>query len=398
MRELEEKLQHALLSRQKRNILRRLPSALPLADFCSNDYLSLASNATLRNTFFEKLQKADKILGSGGSRLLMAVPTHDALETRLARFFNAPTALLFNSGFDANVGFFSCVPQELDVILYDEYIHASVHDGMRNSRARDATYMFKHNDLDSLETLLRQIIASHDDVRHGKSSVFVAIESLYSMDGDFAPLREILDLLDIMLPNKNGHLIVDEAHATGIYGEQGRGLVSMLGLETKVAVRLHTFGKALASSGAVILTTPIIRDYLINYARSLIYTTALSYANGISIDCSLDVLESELGQNSSPSPFLYLPTPLTNISSSQLISPIIPLLTPRPRPLAAHLQELGYLTRPITHPTVPKGLDRVRLCIHAGNTLEEVDGLLNGIISWIETQKVEKAPPKRAKL
>lgn len=250
MRELEERLQDALLSRQKRNILRRVPSSLPpLADFCSNDYLSLASNETLRGNFLEKLQKTDKILGSGGSRLLVAVPSHDALENRLARFFNAPSALLFNSGFDANVGFFSSVPREMDAILYDEYIHASVHDGMRGSRARNATYMFKHNSLDSFETQLRSIIASIDGVRLGKSSVFIAVESLYSMDGDFAPLRELLDIMDIMLPHKNGHLVVDEAHATGLYGEQGRGLVSMFGLEARVTARLHTFGKALGSSG-----------------------------------------------------------------------------------------------------------------------------------------------------
>lgn len=412
MKELEEKLKNALLSREKRNILRRLPVGQPaLADFCSNDYLSLSINPTLKNHFLEKLQGADRILGSGGSRLLTAVPPHDALENRLALFFNAPTALLFNSGFDANVGFFSSVPQSTDVIVYDEYIHASVHDGMRSSRARNATFMFKHNDLDSLRLLLARIITSNDGIKRGTSSIFVAVESLYSMDGDFAPLREIVDLLDVMLPHKNSHLVVDEAHATGIYGEQGRGLVSLLGLESRVTARLHTFGKALASAGAVLLTTPVIKDYLVNYARSLIYTTALSYANVISINCSFDIIESNLGSNlsehliricahflsslnlylkSSPSPLLYLPSSTTNTSLGHLKSPIIPLFTPKPRPLAAHLQGLGFLTRPITHPTVPKGLDRVRLCLHAGNTIEEINGLLDGIISWIKHQTDKK--------
>ncbi|KAF8501250.1 pyridoxal phosphate-dependent transferase [Gautieria morchelliformis] len=296
MGELEGKLKKALKSREERTILRRLPTGTgSLIDFCSNDYLSLASNSHLRTRFLNELSKHEKILGSGGSRLLTDIPGHEALETRLASFFNAPAALLFNSGFDANAGFFAAVPQAGDVILYDEYIHASVHDGMRSSRARDSAWSFKHNSLASLEHLLGAVIEDRASVRVGENSVFVAVESLYSMDGDFAPLREIVSLLDRVLPYRNHHLVVDEAHTTGLYGENGRGIVSMLGLETRVTARLHTFGKALAGSGAVILTSPLIRDYLVNYARPFIYTTALNHASVIGIGCSFDMLEEDVG-------------------------------------------------------------------------------------------------------
>ena len=259
MRELDEKLRNALKSREERTILRRLPSGTrSLIDFCSNDYLSFASNSHLRAHFLHQLHTSECILGSGGSRLLMDTPAHAALEARLASFFGAPAALLFNSGFDANVGFFASVPQQRDVLLYDEYIHASVHDGMRASRARSSTFSFKHNCLTSFKNLLTKVVEDRSSVLGGNSSVFVAVESLYSMDGDFAPLRGILALLESILPEGNGHLIVDEAHATGLYGEQGRGIVSLLGLENRVTARLHTFGKALASSGGpyLIFTWP----------------------------------------------------------------------------------------------------------------------------------------------
>ncbi|KAG5730712.1 putative 8-amino-7-oxononanoate synthase/2-amino-3-ketobutyrate coenzyme A ligase, partial [Termitomyces sp. T112] len=277
-------------------------------------------------------------------------------------------ALLFNSGFDANVGFFSCIPQPGDAVIYDEYIHASVHDGMRASRVTEALYPFKHNDLASFKHVLEQVKRAHSN-----ASVFVAVESLYSMDGTFAPLKEIAEALE----GQNVYLVVDEAHATGIYGPQGRGRVAELGLENKVLARLHTFGKALAATGAVILTSTLIRDYLLNYARSLIYTTSLSNVNIIAADCSFDLLAdgtaSQLASNlldlsvyftsylrsrlaNIPTALLSLPD---NINSPRCPpSPIIPVMTSYPRPLSAALRALGMNARPITWPTVPKGKDR----------------------------------------
>lgn len=256
---LETKLHAALASRDQRWIRRRLPdpnassSTSLLIDFNSNDYLSLSNSSALRSHYLKKLSEAPDVLGSGGSRLLVNGKAHVALEARLADFFRGDAALLFNSGFDANVGFFSCVPQPGDVIVYDEYIHASVHDGIRSSRAKDAQFSFSHNSMPELRRLLFRLRGERVGLRTGENSLFLSVESLYSMDGTFAPLKEIADLLDEVFPLKNGYLVVDEAHATGIYGPQGRGCVALLGLEDRVLARLHTFGKALAATGGASL-------------------------------------------------------------------------------------------------------------------------------------------------
>lgn len=252
MSPLHAKLAAALKSREDRLIRRRLsdPDAdAGLVDFHTNDYLSLSRSPDLRRCFLQKLQSAPEVLGSGGSRLLVNGHAHSALEARLAAFFDSPTALLFNSGLDANVGFFSCVPQPGDVMVYDEYIHASVHDGVRASRVKNAQFAFEHNSLAALGELLLRLLRERPGLQSGESSVFVAVESLYSMDGTIAPLTQIVELIESLFPLGNGHLVVDEAHATGVYGPQGKGMVAMLGLERRVFARLHTFGKALASSG-----------------------------------------------------------------------------------------------------------------------------------------------------
>ena len=248
---LNDKLNTALVSRDKRLIRRRLPDPSAddhLIDFFTNDYLSLSHSTDLRARFLNKLQDAPHVLGSGGSRLLVNGHAHASFEARLAAFFRAPAALLFNSGFDANVGFFSSVPQPGDVLVYDEHIHASVHDGMRASRA-SARVAFAHNSVAALRQTIEQLVDARPALQAGEASLFVAVETLYSMDGTLAPLPEIVDLIDELLPCGNGYLVVDEAHSTGVYGPQGRGLVAAYGLEDRVFARLHTFGKALAGTG-----------------------------------------------------------------------------------------------------------------------------------------------------
>ncbi|KAF5327681.1 hypothetical protein D9619_004659 [Psilocybe cf. subviscida] len=413
---LEKSLSTALASRDERWIRRRLPdpntssSSSPLIDFNSNDYLSLSNSSKLRSHLLTKLSAAPDILGSGGSRLLVNSRAHAALEARLVDFFHGESALLFNSGFDANVGFFSCVPQPGDVVVYDEYIHASVHDGIRGSRVtRSSLLAFAHNSVADLRRVLEKSRHEHASLRMATASLFVSVESLYSMDGTFSPLREIADLLDELFPLKNAYLILDEAHSTGIYGPLGRGRVVELGLEGRVLARLHTFGKALAASGAVVITSTLIRDYMLNYARSLIYTTSLSYANIIAADCSFDMLTDGTAQHLSkhlldlssyfsdtlrplllsrriPPALVRLPSHLSDHSSQSPFppSPIVPVLTAHPRPLSTYLLALGMNARPITWPTVPKGKDRVRVCLHAGNTRDDVDRLIMGIIKWAE--------------
>jgi len=280
---LRARLDAALAVRDTRDTRRSLPTPpTPAADFTSNDYLSLAASQHLRKHLLARLDAAPHILGSGGSRLLVNGLAHTQLEDRLRRFFRAQAALLFNSGFDANVAFFSCIPQHGDAILYDEHIHASVHDGMRASRVDPQCLVpFAHN---SVDALCRALDTATSRVGEGHS-VFVAVESLYSMDGTFAPLVEMAGAIG------NAHLVVDEAHATGIYGPGGRGRVAMLGLEDRVFARLHTFGKALAASGAVLVADTVVKDYLLNYARPLIYTTSPTYAAIIAADASFDMLE-----------------------------------------------------------------------------------------------------------
>jgi len=316
---LEKQLTAALKSREARHIHRSLPPSADaaLVDFSSNDYLSLSKSSELRTRFLEKLGSTEQILGSGGSRLLINGSAHVDLEDRLRLFFSrtdpaspltlAQDALLFNSGFDANVGFFACVPQPGDCVLYDEYIHASVHDGMRVSRA--VCVPFQHNSIEDLEKKLLRQKNERPGLADGSDSVFIAVESLYSMDGTISPLADIIQLAESAFPSRNAYVFVDEAHSTGIYGPNGRGLVNLLGLQSRVFARLHTFGKALAGTGgesvcsdpvesmlkrgiAVLLVPPLVKQYLINYARTLIYTTSLSYANIISANCSFDFLES----------------------------------------------------------------------------------------------------------
>jgi 8-amino-7-oxononanoate synthase len=256
----------ALASREARSIRRQLPSpnAASLADFTSNDYLSLSSSPLLRSHFLQRLSDAAYILGSGGSRLLVNGRAHAQLENRLKNFFGSEEALLFNSGFDANTAFFECIPQPGDVVVYDEHVHASVHDGLRSSRIRSGDRLrFRHNDVADLKRVLK-------GVRERPlvcGSVFVAVESVYSMDGTVLPLREVCDAVE----GANGWLVVDEAHATGLYGPQGKGRVAMAGLEHRVLARLCTFGKALGASGGESDSPRQLRDVLTRLCMQRFY-------------------------------------------------------------------------------------------------------------------------------
>ena len=400
---LETRLNLLLDRRRQQSRLRSLkkqdvPNSV---DFSSNDFLSLSTNLQFRNDYIASLQKASQ-LGSTGSRLLDGNSAlAECLERDIATFHNAPSALLTNSGFDANVSIFSCLPQPRDVIVFDELIHASVHDGMRQSRAAKCV-SFKHNSVHDLQCILKTCISTCPG-----SNVFVAVESVYSMEGDLAPLREIVELLSSMSTENNAHLIVDEAHATGIYGPQGRGRVCELGLEDRILVRLNTFGKALACNGAVILSTDTVRTYLLNYARPLIYTTFLSHPSLIAIRLAYEYLQTP--QLTEPlmhnlnelinflhhqlqtlastilQPQHILPSVL-NILDTPPQSPIFALLSSRPRLLASYCQARGFMVRAVVPPTVPVGTDRVRVCLHAGNTKEQIRQFMKCVSQWVLQQ------------
>lgn len=254
---LPAKLAAALADRDEEQSRRRMPETntarsltSSLIDFASSDYLSLATSQRLRNLFLQKLNDAPDLLSPGGSRIAVTSKTHDDLEERVSKFFGAEAALLFNSGYTANIGFFSCIPQVGDVIVHDEYIHASVYDGMRASRVRDKGLVpFTHNSSSALREILAKLLEDRPGVRSGINSVLVVVESLYSMDGSFAPLSEIVEMLESVFPRRNAYLVVDEAHSIGVYGPQGRGRIAELGLESKVFAQIHTFSKVLVASG-----------------------------------------------------------------------------------------------------------------------------------------------------
>jgi 8-amino-7-oxononanoate synthase len=396
----EDKLTALLENRRRESKLRSLKSSPPDAvDFSSNDFLSLSTNADFRQDYLAALNDDNASLGSTGSRLLDGNSKYaEALEKDLAAFHEGQAGLLINSGFDANVSIFTCLPQPGDVIVYDELIHASVHDGMRQSRAA-ARLPFKHNDVESLHRVLQTVRSKHPN-----ADVFIAVESVYSMEGDVAPLLQIADTVDAAYPDKRGHLIVDEAHATGVYGPRGAGIVSEQRLEDRVSVRLHTFGKSLACSGAVILCSPVIRLYLLNYARPLIYTTSMSHPSLVAIRTAYKWLEDgradQLAQNlRSLITHLYgrlqslrsftddLPEAGTlSLPSECPTSPIFALLSTKPRELATYCQEAGFVVRPVVPPTVPRGKERVRVCLHAGNTTEQIDRFVERVGEWIKLQ------------
>lgn len=232
----------------------------------SNDYLSVTSSESLRSAYLERLANSPQIFGSTGSRLLSGCsPAHSALENRLSTLFNSPSALLFNSGWDANVSFFATVPQASDWVICDELVHASVHSGLRASRVPpEKRVIFSHNSPEGLEKVLQQI--ARDPSFGHNSTVFLALESLYSMDGDMAPLPLLLDILEQYMPRTRQCVVVDEAHSTGVYGEHGKGLVYALAEEggwapgdgnrrgkARVDVRLMTFGKAVGCSGGELI-------------------------------------------------------------------------------------------------------------------------------------------------
>ncbi|KAG9676286.1 PLP-dependent transferase, partial [Aureobasidium melanogenum] len=400
---LERSLALALSRRRQASTLRNL--TLPAAnaiDFSSNDFLSLSNSSALRDLYLRELAaRPDFPLGSGGSRLLDGNSKYaEALEKDIATFHGAEDGLLCNSGFDANAGLFSVLPQPGDIVVYDSYIHASVHDGMRASRA-GANFAFIHNSVEDLRAVLKRCIASDEKFRSGRRSIFIAVEAIYSMDGDVAPLKEIVEAVNDLLPNGNGHIIVDEAHSTGVLGPRGRGLVSALGLEDKITIRLHTFGKAMACNGAIILCSPLIKHYLVNYARPLIYTTFLSFPALAAIRAAYTFLWND--NSTALATHLFdlisiLHESLFALTSSlpqhqrhllQVLeecppSPIFSVLSSDPRGLAKFCQEKNFMVRPIVPPTVPLGSERIRVCLHAGNTRAEVEALVARITAWVE--------------
>ena len=359
-------------------LLRRLRTTDGLVDFCSNDYLGLARSLELKAAIRQADADHEQARTSAtGSRLLAGqTQLADQIEHELASFYQTETALLFNSGYNANLGLLACLPNANDLLLTDELIHASMIDGARLSYA--TRQRFRHNDLTDLEAKLQQGLTLQPT-----GQVFVAVESGYSMDGDLGPLAELVDLCD----QYGASLIVDEAHATGLYGPNGEGLVVAMGLQHRVFARVHTFGKALGVHGAAVVGSALLRDYLINFARPFIYTTALPPHSLLAIQCAHACAKAAVALR------MHLNERLTFFQ--QVVSALLPntqwipsqspiqcLLVPGndlARRVASQAQQAGFDVRAILSPTVPAGQERLRICVHAFNTEDEIDRLLRAL-------------------
>ena len=357
-------LQSALNKRKEESLFRKLQHPKNLIDFCSNDYLGFSSSSQLHKLIEEKTSIYGNANGATGSRLLSGnTKAVEYLENKIAQSYNAESALLFNSGYVANIGLLSCIGKKDDVFLYDELVHASLHDGMRLSQAK--YFKFKHNDSTDLERLLHK-------QTNNAGNCYVIVESIYSMDGDLAPLVEIIALQEKF----NFYLIVDEAHATGVFGKQGKGLCNELQIEKKCFARMHTFGKALGVHGAVVLGSEVLRNYLINFSRSFIYTTALPPNAYAAIDATHELLSSsdEIGKLKKIISFFSEKAKLDKrfkITPSAIQNYTV-MGNAEVAEASGFMQLHGFDIRAIKSPTVKAGTERLRICLHSFNTEEQV--------------------------
>ncbi|HEA28384.1 MAG TPA: pyridoxal phosphate-dependent aminotransferase family protein [Leeuwenhoekiella sp.] len=387
---LPNKLKAKIEKRVEENSLRALifpENKETMVDFSSNDYLGFSKNTTI---FFRasEILKAHNLEQNGatGSRLLSGNhKIYKLAEDFLAKTHKVEAALIFNSGYDANVGFFSSVPQRGDVLIYDELIHASIRDGMRMSLAK--SYKFKHNDLEDLE---KKCLAERSRSPVEKE-IYVVTESVFSMDGDSPQLQKMADLCE----KYQAKFVVDEAHAVGVLGEKNLGLVQEIGLKDQVFARLVTYGKAMGCHGAAILGNTDLKIYLVNFARSFIYTTALpphavatilaSYEQLVDKNFLTSAVEGAFDE------FQNLRQNIKTFSDQLATCNLHPLFiksdsaiqsavisgNDRVKSLSGNLKSAGFEVKAILSPTVPKGQERLRFCLHAYNTNAEIIAVLN---------------------
>ena len=374
MKSFPQSLLNKVAQRNAANALRKLPEPNNRIDFSSNDYLGFSKSAEIFNKSHDYLISSGITdNGATGSRLISGNHSlYSQTETAICEFHAAESALIFNSGYDANVGLFSSVPQKGDVILYDEYIHASIRDGMRLSLAK--TYKFKHNDMADLERLLKK---AANDVSEGE--VYIVTESVFSMDGDSPDMEKMVSLTE----HYNARLIVDEAHALGVVGERGEGLVQMLNLEDKVFARIMTFGKGLGCHGAAVVGSLQLRQYLVNFARSFIYTTGLPPHSLATILTAYNHLATDTEKQQSLKNIVSFFTSEVErlqlksfINSDSAIHCAVVPGNEKVKNIASVLQQNGFDVKPILSPTVPEGEERLRFCLHAYNTRQQVSDVL----------------------
>lgn len=380
--QIPKKLAEKIETRAQNNALRKLTLPTNSIDFSSNDYIRFSKNKAVFEQTHQYLID-NKIIQNGatGSRLLSGNhKVYQEAENFIANFHQSESALIFNSGYDANVGFFSSVPQKGDLILYDELCHASIRDGIQLSNAK--AYKFQHNDFEDLEKKI-----TNYKLQITNQEIYIVTESVFSMDGDTPNLEELAQLSE----KYYCHLVIDEAHALGVFGSTGEGLVQLLGLQDQVFARIMTFGKGLGSHGAAILGSKELKEYLVNFARSFIYTTGLSPHSVATILIayqhlslekeSIERLRENIIHFNQEKNLLGL-KPMFVRSKSAIQSAIIPG-NQNVKSIANQIQNKGFDVKAILSPTVPEGQERLRFCLHSYNTKEEISEVLRLLSTFV---------------
>lgn len=384
---LPKKLQQKLDKRKAKNSLRKLGVQTNLIDFSSNDYLGFSKNKLIYNAAHQYLISNNlEQNGATGSRLLSGNHTlYNTLEQTLCEFYNTKAALIYNSGYDANIGFFSSVPQRGDIVLFDEFIHASIRDGIKMSDAK--AYKFEHNNLDDLQKKLIRFTEKNTT----EFEIYIVTESVFSMDGDTPNLKSLAKLSQKF----KAKLIIDEAHAVGIFGNLGCGLVQKLELENAVFARVVTFGKAIGCHGAAILCNHNLKQYLINFSRSFIYTTGLSphsiatitqaYAQFFTLKFTVVNPIQELQNNILffKAEMLRLNLKHLFIKSNSSIHCCIVSGNEKAKYMSEQFQQKNFSIKAILSPTVPETKERLRFCLHSYNSQSEITKVLELLSTFV---------------
>lgn len=374
MQKILERLGQQLTQRQQQGNLRFLPRNLPASDFASNDYLGLARNKILAENIQQAAKELHTLHGATGSRLITGnLMLAEELEQELAEYLQAEACLVYSTGYMANQGLLSALLQRGDTVIYDELSHACIKDGCRLSLAD--RFSFRHNDLDQLRQKMNR----------AKGQVVVVVESVYSMDGDEAQLPDLVQLCK----QYGAALVVDEAHSTGLWGPDGAGSCVAQGVAEEVLARVHTFGKGLGVHAACVAGKEILLQYLLNFSRTFIYTTAMPAHSLLAVREAVRYrrqhpeLVEQLFSN------IVLFHHLLQESSESLYKQFIPSRSPiqavvipgneRVRSIALALQQEGFMVWPILAPTVAEGEERLRICLHSFNTREEIKELVSAL-------------------
>ncbi len=357
-----KQLEQKLNSRQQQGLARTL-QALPTGiDFCTNDYLGIVKHDFIHSWLSNNV--AQHIThGNGASRLLGGDTAFiQEVEKTIATFHNVEAALLFPSGYMANYAVITTLATKEDTIIYDKLVHASLRDGIRATLAK--SFAFEHNNIVDLEKKIQTITTGN---------IYIVTETVFSMDGDIAPLPEIVTLANIY----NAILIVDEAHSIGLYGNNGEGLIHQYHMQQQIPVQVFAYGKAAGTHGAAIVGSKLLIDYLVNFCRPFIYSTSISNMHAAAILAAYNIMPTlQVARHALQQNINYFNTQVTYGTQTAIQQIIIPgndEVTAK----ATMLKAAGIAVLPVRYPTVPKGSERIRVVLHSYNTTTEIDNLLS---------------------